>query len=160
MWKNKKFVISIVIAVALLFTTTGIALADNSGTSIKNKIIVRAAQILGISQDKLESALKQAAKEQGTTALDTMFQKWVDAGKLTQDQVNQYKTWLKARPDIPVPLRGLGIINKNADSYLQKLVDAGKITKDQADQYKKWLKSKPNIELPKPERPQKGASGK
>ncbi len=145
MWKSKKFiVVAALIAVVLVTATTGIVLAqdgDNS-TGTHPALLARVAQILGIDQQKLEDAFKQAMsekREQLKETFDQKVQSLVDQGKITQKQADDFNAWLKAKPDIPI----VGLRN------LQKLVDEGKITQQQADEFKAWLKARPDLPLPK-----------
>jgi len=118
MWKSKKFIIiSIVAAVVVLAgATAGIAFAaDEQPANPDNgqvKLLARVAEILGIDQDKLESAFKQAAKEMAEQRLDQYLDKQVQDGNLTQDQADQYKQWLEAKPDIPLPGGSDGFFQK------------------------------------------------
>jgi Asp-tRNA(Asn)/Glu-tRNA(Gln) amidotransferase B subunit len=70
----------------------------------REALAARVAQILGINQQKLEDALKQATGELREKALDTRLEELVNESAWTQQQADAFKAWLKARPDVP-PLR-------------------------------------------------------
>ena len=57
-----------------------------------------------IDPQELDKAFTQARSEMQSAALDNYLQSLVDQGKLTQDQADQYQTWLQAKPDVPLPL--------------------------------------------------------
>jgi hypothetical protein len=113
------------------------------------KLLDRVAQILNIDRQKLVDAFKQAGSEMRQDAASSRFDKLVADGKLTQDQANQYKAWLAARP------AGMPFIFMGAQNLDKALAD-GKITQDQYNAIKAWLAQKPAFELPKPERPAGG----
>jgi Na+-transporting NADH:ubiquinone oxidoreductase subunit NqrC len=99
MWKSKKFIIitSLLAAVLLFGTTAGLALAqnENDGPGQGKDIMARVAQILGIDQQKLTDAFKQAQTELKAQRLDNL----VKDGKITQEQADQFKAWEAAKPD-------------------------------------------------------------
>lgn len=71
-----------------------------SGTSNTsgNTLIARVAAILGIDQTKLEDAFTQAQKEMRDEALTNYLDQLVKDGKITQEQADQYKSWLDQKP--------------------------------------------------------------
>jgi hypothetical protein len=124
-----------------------------------SEMFTRVAQILGIDQQKLSDAFKQAGTELAQKRMDDMFAKWVTDGKLTQAQADQYKTWLKDRPE-GVPVFGMGSGDATRDNeMMSKLLADGKITQAQFDAWKAWIAQKPGFDLPKPERPAGAPSG-
>jgi hypothetical protein len=129
MWKSKKFIVlSSVLAVVLLFgATAGIALAQG-GTDTKpgprEALLSKVAQILGIPQDKLVEAFKKAGAEQRDLNLKGWLDKLLKDGKITQQQIDQFKAWLAAKP-------------------------AG-TPRDNADKFKEWMKQRPDMPLPNP----------
>ena len=109
MWrKNKKvLVIALIAAVVIIGSIGGVIVAQAadgaSGNATQPKpMLARVAEILGIDQSKLEGAVKQAASEQQLQALTNRLQKLVDAGKITQAQMDQYLAWYKSKPDTSV----------------------------------------------------------
>ena len=154
MWKTKKFIIAaVLIAVVLVAGTVGVALAqgpqDNPGP--RQNIMARVAQILGISQQDLENAFKQAASEQKEAAMDARFDKLVADGKISAEDAAKLKEWQSKKPDMPGIGGRLIMGGEKADALLQKLLADGKITQGQIDAYKSWLESRPDVQLPKPE---------
>lgn len=139
MWRSQKFIIiALLVAAVVLGGTAGVVLAragsgnpagmitqNADNMSRPDTLLSRVATILGIDQQKVESAFTQAQKEMRDEALDSYLQKQVEQGKITQEQADQFKAWWQtrpdmgpfqqqlrewqqARPDIPLPGRGFG----------------------------------------------------
>jgi len=61
-----------------------------------------------IDSEQLKDALDQAQAELQEEALETRLQNLVDEGSITQEEADSYLEWWQSRPDIDVPLPGLG----------------------------------------------------
>ena len=61
-----------------------------------------------IDSEQLRDALDQARSELQEEALEVRLQNLVEDGKLTQEEADNYLEWWQSRPDIAVPLPGLG----------------------------------------------------
>jgi polyhydroxyalkanoate synthesis regulator phasin len=100
-----------------------IGAADDSASSTENQtapsdrhqaLLDRACAIyqestgVAIDSAQLKDALDQARGELQEEALETRLQKLVDEGKITQEEADQYLEWWQSRPDIQLPLPGLG----------------------------------------------------
>jgi competence protein ComGC len=153
MWKTKKFIVAMVlVAVVLVGGTAGVALAQGpEGKPGSSGLMARVAEILGINQQDLENAFKQAASEQRKQMSESRLQSLVDEGKITQQQADALETWQAAKPDVPRLGGWLIVGGEKADALLQKLLADGKITQAQVDAYKKWLETRPDVQLPTPE---------
>ena len=108
MWKRgKKFIlIAVLVVVVLAGSLAGMSIANaatSDNTTPQQTLSSRVAQILGIDQQRLDDAFKQARQEQQQQALDNYLKKLVDAGKITQAQADQYEQWWQSRPDVPLP---------------------------------------------------------
>ena len=170
MWKSSKFIIAMsLVAVMLIGGTAGVALAWDGGegqsrNGARIALMTRVAEILGIEQEDLTDAVRQAMaeipgkvagtlgveeqelldafKQAGTEmreeALDNRLQQLLDEGELTQEQVAELEAWIDAKPNMP----------RVGPGGLQKLVDDGDITQEQADQYrdefKAWAQERPD----------------
>ncbi len=114
MWRSKKLlIIAVLAAVVLAGSIGGIALAQTGSadnTTSGTTLLARVAAILGIDQQKVEDAFAQAQRQMQEEALDNYLKNLVDQGKITQEQADQYKAWVQARPDLPLGfgLRGDG----------------------------------------------------
>ena len=118
MWRGKKFiVVAVLAAMVVAGSIGGIALAADDGDASQPKtLLARVAEKLGIDQQELEDTFAEAQGEMRDEALDSYLQKLVGNGKITEEEAGQYKTWLQAKPDVPVGfgfkghdgLRGMG----------------------------------------------------
>ena len=122
MWRSKKFIVAVLIAVVLVGSTAGVVIAqtENGDNSQPKTLLARVAEILGIDQQNLEDAFAQARSEMQDEALDSYLQNLVNEGKITQEEADQYKVWLQARP--------------NMEQYRQQL--------------REWQQTRPDTPLP------------
>lgn len=161
MCKTKKslILVPVVAVVLLLGVTVGVVFAKDSTNppGHSQDILDRVAQILGIDEQKLIAAFKQAQDEFEAQRLA----KLVEEGKMTQEQADQLKAWEAARPDPQADPQTFEEWSKsrpvipsleppgpqayrNTDEMLAKLVEEGKITQEQADQLKAWEAARPD----------------
>lgn len=113
---SKKFMITGLLVVVILGATFGsVAIArgndqdsnttgdTNQLSTLLDKVASIYQQNTGVALDSAElvKAFTQAGDEIRSFALDDFLNKLVEEGKLTQDQADQYKTWLNSRPDVP-----------------------------------------------------------
>jgi hypothetical protein len=125
MWKRKWFIPVAVASVLLIAGIVGGALvagSDSSSTADdQNQITDRYQALLdracaiyeestgvAIDSEQLKDAFEQAQRELQEEALEIRLQDLVDDGKMTQEEADQYLEWWQSRPDIEVPLPGLG----------------------------------------------------
>jgi uncharacterized membrane protein len=127
MQKRKWFIPVVVVSVLLIGGITGgvVAAVNNSSsnTTAGNEsqatgpyqaLLDRACDIyeetMGVAIDpgQLKEALKQAGSEMCNETATSWLQNLVDKGKITQEEADQYLAWLQSRPDIGLPLPGLG----------------------------------------------------
>lgn len=112
--KKSKKVIFIVLAAVLVVGATlgavtianandnGAVQAQSSNVSIFEKVaaIYQTNTGKAIDSAALQKAFQQAEQQLATEAQDKMWQKLIADGKVTQAQVDAYKKWLAARPEI------------------------------------------------------------
>jgi len=107
MWKRKNVIIfGVMAAVVVAGSITGVAIAQTSAPpkpDPSKTLMGRAAAILGIDQQKLQSAFDQANRDMQNEALDIRLKSLVDQGKMTSDQADQYKKWWQSRPGFTLP---------------------------------------------------------
>ena len=128
MWRSKKFLIPVITIVVLGATLGGVAIAqaddENSGNRtqiVKDNMLDKVAEIYekntgtAIDADELQKAFDEAGQAIQDEALDNFLQKLVEDGKINQEQADQYKAWLDARPAFP------------------------------AEEFKTWMESRPEI---------------
>jgi hypothetical protein len=126
--KKSKWFIPVVVASVLLIggITGGVVAAvsnDSGNTTTGNQtqatvryqaLLDRACAIyeektgVAIDSEQLKDALEQARSEMQDEALQNWLQNLVDNGKITQEEADQYLEWWQSRPDIELPLLGLG----------------------------------------------------
>lgn len=137
MKRFQKFVLAIVlVAVMLVSSAPAIALAqENETPARRGALIAQVAEILGIDQQELEDALRQAQMELQQENLDSRLEELVADGTLTQEQANELESWINSRPDVPnIPAR-----------QLKQALENGTITQEQIDQLKAWFQSRPDV---------------
>ncbi|HEY93959.1 MAG TPA: hypothetical protein G4O15_03340 [Dehalococcoidia bacterium] len=102
MWRKRKFIIMLLGTILIIAASIGgVAMAqDSEESSQPDSLLGRVAAILGIDQQTVEDAFKQAQAEIQEEALDRYLQKLVDEGKISEEQAGEYKAWIEARPDM------------------------------------------------------------
>jgi len=125
MRKRKWFVpVMVILSVLLIGGVTGGIVAASNGSSsaedqtqLTDKYQVLLDRVCAIYEDntgvaidleQLKHALKQARSEIRDEALENWLWDLVDEGKMTQEEVDQYLEWWRSRPDVGLPLPGLG----------------------------------------------------
>jgi hypothetical protein len=133
---HKIILATVLVAVMLIASIPVIALAQKGeAPDRQGALTARVAEILGIDQQNLENALKQAQMESRDETLDARLQELIAEGTLTQEQANEFKSWMAAKPDVPMVPPG----------QLNEALEKGIITQEQVDQLKAWTESKPDI---------------
>jgi hypothetical protein len=125
MRKRKWFIPVVVVSVLLVGGIVGgaVVAGSNSATNIDDQsqttdryqvLLDRACAIyeeqtgVAIDSEQLKDALEQAREEMRDEALENWLQNLVDNGKITQGEADQYLEWWHSRPDVELPLPGLG----------------------------------------------------
>ena len=75
-----------------------LANGDEDGSPITS-FAARVAGILGIDQAQVEDAFKQAKQEMADERLQATLDAQVEAGRITQEQADEYSEWYQSRPD-------------------------------------------------------------
>ena len=112
MWRNKKLIILEVLVVVMLVATLGavaVARADdetttpveNNTTGLMEKVaeIYQAKTGTAIDPQELQNAFVQARNQNRVEVRSQCLDKLVEQGKITQEQADEFKAWLDARPD-------------------------------------------------------------
>jgi hypothetical protein len=125
MRKRKWFIPVVVVSVLLIGGVVGgvVVAGSNSSSNTEDQsqtadryqaLLDRACAIyeentgVAIDSGQLKDALDQARSEMRDEALQNWLQDLVDKGKITQGEADQYLEWWQSRPDIELPLPGLG----------------------------------------------------
>ena len=171
--KKRWIVSSILVGLLAAGLAGGAVLAQSDGDGakvterkskegVRDEVMGRVAEILGIEQSALESAFDQAITEQAEREAAEVLASLVEKGILTQDQADAFQAWLTARPDGDFPVVGAlgafgrgfhgkgpeGLGEERAESLLAALVEEGDLTQEQANAYKTWLDDMPEVDLP------------
>jgi hypothetical protein len=100
--KKRWIVLTATVAIlALGALMTGAAFAqeaDSDGKSGVGKLGARVAQILGLDESEVNDAIRQARTELRNEATQAKLDKMVEAGKITQEQADEYLAWFESRP--------------------------------------------------------------
>jgi competence protein ComGC len=142
--KGIKIVLATVLVAVMLTTSLPfVALAQESEAPQRQGVLMaRVAQILGLDQQKLVDAVKQAQGELPKETPDARLQELIANGTLTQQQADEIKAWMESRPaDVP----------NVRPAELKKLLDEGKITQEQLDGLKAWVKARPDMSKIQPQ---------
>ena len=111
MKQHKKVIFVVIAAVLVVGATLGavaMAQADDQAaatagnvTNLMDRVaaIYQANTGTAIDSAALQAAFAQAGKDIAAERQDQMWQKLVDEGKMTQEQVDAMKAWLAARPE-------------------------------------------------------------
>lgn len=94
----------IVLAVTGLAATgalvAGVAVASPpwDGGKPREKVIERTAEYLGVEPERLSDALAKACASLASEGVKAMLQAMVEAGKLKQQEADDIRKWIEARP--------------------------------------------------------------
>ncbi len=109
MSKKVKVLVSVLVAVVLLTAggiTTVIAQEEPTPPAPETEargLLARVADILGITQEDLANAFKQAQQEMREEAFIRALDKAVEKGRITQEEADQIKKWLEQKPEVLAP---------------------------------------------------------
>ena len=119
MKRRIKILVIVLGAVAILALIVGgvmVLAADNSPTTTtttttttnaNDAFLTALAAKLNVSVEQLKTAIQDARSEVQGQALKDRLQKLVDAGKMTQSQMDQYLQWWNSKPSFSTDF-GLG----------------------------------------------------
>ena len=153
--KSVKIIVSVVAAVFLLSAVgaTVAVMAQEGETepqpaeeSSAGGLLARVAAILGISEETLTAAFRQARQEMTDEALAGA----VEDGRITEEQAGEIRTkWEQARDRIRhafIFRRMLRMGQEELDEALAEAVDEGRIDEEQAGEIKtKWAQARDRI---------------
>lgn len=135
-----------VVAVVMLAAAGGAIMAqeDEGKQSRFSAFAAKVAGILGLDADEVEDAMEQAKQELADEALDDKLAMMVEKGMLTQQQADDWKAWMEAKPEgFKLPYFAPGKGGEHLDAMLAAMVEKDALTQAQADEYKTWIESAP-----------------
>ena len=125
--KKRKWLLPVILSLVLIGGVTGgiVAAANNSSddttagdqtqaTDRYQALLDKACAIyegktgVAIDSEQLKAAMEQAQSELQDEALQNWLQDLVDKGKITQEEADEYLEWWQSRPEIQLPLPGVG----------------------------------------------------
>ena len=94
---------TIVAAVMVLGIMGGVVMAQETsaddGDSEKRSFAARVADILDLDETTVQDAINQARDEMREEALQAKLDWLVENGHMTQEQADEYKTWIESKPE-------------------------------------------------------------
>ena len=96
---SRKRIIGVVLAGAVLAVITGGVVAAQSVEDMPRTFTGKVAAILGIDEDTIRDATRQAKREIQDERLQQRLSNAVERGKITQDQADRLSGWYQSRPD-------------------------------------------------------------
>ena len=96
---RKRWIIVSVVMAALAIAITGGAIMAQDEDGSKT-FAGRVAEILGLEEDTVADAMKQAKEDMRDEAVKAKLDALVEAGKMTQEDADAYLEWLESRPDV------------------------------------------------------------
>ena len=92
---------TIVAAVMVLGIMGGVVMAQETddGDSEKQSFAARVADTLGLDETTVQDAMDEAREEMREEALQAKLDRLVENGHMTQEQADEYETWIESRPD-------------------------------------------------------------
>ncbi len=144
--KRRWFIGGVVAALALLGLAGGAIMAQEATEkqSRFSAFAERVASILGLEADDVEDAMEQAKEELADEAMDEKLAAMVEKGAFTQQQADDWKAWMEAKPEgFKLPYFAPGRGGERLDAMLAAMVEKGALTQAQADEYKTWMESAP-----------------
>ena len=142
MWRSKKFIITVVLVTVVLGGIIGgyaVAQADDEstlppegGTSLLEKVaeIYEKNTGVAISADELKKAFTEAGQAIHDEAQQKFLDRLVEEGVINQEQADEYKAWLDARPDF---------LTEEFKEWMESRPALP------TDEFKQWLEDRPDI---------------
>ena len=87
------------VAVAVGILTVGVVAAQAADSSEGTSFAARVAEILDLDEQTVEDAMTQAKRDMREEAMKSRLDELVAAGDMTQDDADEYMTWLESAPD-------------------------------------------------------------
>ena len=98
--RKRWVIVSVVMAALAIAITGGAIMAQDDGEDGSKTFAGRVAEILGLEDDTVADAMKQAKEDMRDEAVKAKLDALVEAGKITQEEADEYLEWLESRPDV------------------------------------------------------------
>ena len=96
--RKRWIVVSVVLAALAIAVTGGAIMAQDEET--RKTFAGRVAEILGLDEETVADAMKQAKDEMRDEAVRAKLDALVEKGVMTQEDADAYVEWLESRPDV------------------------------------------------------------
>ncbi len=104
MSKRMKFLVAVLVAILLLTVGgTAMVMAEEPTPTPEpsnNGLLARVAEKLGVSQEELSNAFRQARQEMREEAFTGFLDKAVEEGRLTEEEADEIKEWWEQKPEV------------------------------------------------------------
>ncbi len=98
--RKRWIVVSVVMAALAIAVTGGAIMAQDEDEDSSKSFAGRVAEILGLEEDTVADAVKQAKEDMRDEAVKAKLDALVEDGKMTQEDADAYLEWLQSRPDV------------------------------------------------------------
>ena len=98
--RKRWVIVSVVMAALAIAITGGAIMAQDDGEDGSKTFAGRVAEILGLEDDTVADAMKQAKEDMRDEAVKAKLDALVEDGKMTQEDADAYLEWLESRPDV------------------------------------------------------------
>ena len=98
--RKRWIIVSVVMAALAIAITGGAIMAQDEDEDGSKTFAGRVAEILGLEEDTVADAMKQAKEDMRDEAVKAKLDALVEAGKMTQEDADAYLEWLESRPDV------------------------------------------------------------
>ena len=98
--RKRWVIVSVVMAALAIAITGGAIMAQDEDEDSSKTFAGRVAEILGLEDDTVADAIKQAKEDMRDEAVKAKLDALVEDGKMTQEDADAYLEWLESRPDV------------------------------------------------------------
>ncbi len=98
--RKRWVIVSVVMAALAIAITGGAIMAQDEDEDSSKTFAGRVAEILGLEEDTVADAMKQAKEDMRDEAVKAKLDALVEAGEMTQEDADAYLEWLESRPDV------------------------------------------------------------
>ena len=98
--RKRWIIVSVVMAALAIAITGGAIMAQDEDEDGSKSFAGRVAEILGLEEDTVGDAMKQAKEDMRDEAVKAKLDALVEDGKMTQEDADAYLEWLESRPDV------------------------------------------------------------
>ena len=98
--RKRWIIVSVVMAALAIAITGGAIMAQDEDEDSSKTFAGRVAEILGLEEDTVADAMKQAKEDMRDEAVKAKLDALVEDGKMTQEDANAYLEWLQSEPDV------------------------------------------------------------